>query len=265
MDTSQPITCNDTIKKIPNFSLLDLKIKIAEKIFKKCIFCERRCNANRNFETGFCGVKKPVIASEIFSPGKKPPSLTINGTDSISLCDASWEEELPLYPSHKIFFSGCNLNCVFCQNFDISHHPKIGIPRTDMELAKTIDECRMQGSANVNLVGGDPTPNLHYILRTMKLTKENIPFVWNSNMYLSKESMMLLNGVIDLYLTDFKFGNDRCALRLSGVNNYMEVVGRNHKMILKSGNIIIRHLVLPNHLECCSIPLMDWIVTNLGD
>jgi putative pyruvate formate lyase activating enzyme len=132
-------------------------------------------------------------------------------------------------------------------------------------LARRIDQRRRDGSRNVNFVGGDPTPNMHYVLKTMHLTTMNVPVVWNSNMYLSWESMQLLEGFVDLYLTDFKYGNDECARKLSGISNYMKVVGTNHKWANKAGDMIIRHLVLPDHGVCCSLPLMHWIYENLGE
>jgi putative pyruvate formate lyase activating enzyme len=225
-----------------DFSLMDLKIKIAGMIFAECVFCPRRCRVNRRVEQGVCGVKEPRIASEFMHIG----------------------EEAPLIPSHTIFFAGCNLKCVFCQNYDISQNPQLGLNISPTELARRIDQRRKEGSRNVNFVGGDPAPHLHYILKTMNLTTENIPVVWNSNMYLSRESMQLLEGFADLYLTDFKYGNDECARRLSGVPDYLEVVGANHKWARQAGDIIIRHLVLPGHLECCSFPLLKWIYRNLG-
>ena len=108
-----------------------------------------------------------------------------------------------------------------------------------------------------------PTPNLCYILLVLKELEINVPQVWNSNMYCSSETMKLLDGVIDLYLTDFKYGNDDCAKRLSKVDNYFEVVKRNHKIAHDNGEMIIRHLVMPNHVECCSKPIMKWIADNL--
>ena len=230
-------------EKKPSFSYLDLKIKLAELMFNNCQICERACKADRTIEEGDCGVKDPLIASEFLHLG----------------------EELPLVPSHTIFFSGCNFRCVYCQNWDISQQPRMGITFTEEKLAKLIDKRRKENSRNVNFVGGDPTPNLPYILRTMKLVEENIPVVWNSNMYLSYNAMKLLDGFVDLYLTDFKYGNNQCALRLSGVSNYKEIVCRNHMIAWKAGNMIIRHLILPNHIECCSKPLLRWIFENIGN
>lgn len=229
--------------KEPVFSYLDLKIKIAEEIFKNCYFCEKRCYVDRNINKGYCKVIKPKIASEFIHVG----------------------EEAPLVPSHAIFFTGCNFECIYCQNFDISQFPESGLEIDEKTLANIIDRRRMEGSRNVNFVGGDPTPNLLYILKTMRLSKENVPVIWNSNFYMSEDAMNLLDGFVDLYLSDFKYGPSNCAEYLSGIENYWEIVTRNQMMAKKAGDMIIRHLVLPNHVECCSKPILKWISENLGN
>lgn len=226
----------------PSFSYLDLKVKLADKMSWYCHFCEKACGVDRRYEKGECGVGDPLIASEFLHVGEEPP----------------------LVPSHTIFFAGCNFNCIYCQNWDISQQPNRGIPISEENLALIVGKRRSEGSRNVNFVGGDPTPNLPYVIRTMQLVKENIPVVWNSNLYLSLDAMYLLDGFADLYLTDFKYGNNECAKRLSGIPDYMGVVGRNHQMAWKAGDMIIRHLVLPNHMECCSKPILNWISENLG-
>ncbi len=234
-------TAFNDLKK-PDFSLLDLKIKLAEKIFENCYFCEMRCYVNRITNKGFCGVMNPKIASEFVHTG----------------------EEAPLVPSHTIFFTCCNFGCIYCQNFDISQFPEAGLEINEEKLAKIIDKRRKEGSRNVNFVGGDPTPNLLYILKTMKSCSENIPVVWNSNFYMSGDTMKLLDGFVDLFLSDFKYGPEKCAEKLSKVPDYWNIVTRNHKMAKDSGDMIIRHLVLPNHVECCSKPILKWISENLG-
>ncbi|HTX61308.1 MAG TPA: radical SAM protein [Methanobacterium sp.] len=226
----------------PVYSLLDLKIRIAELLFGNCIFCERRCEIDRNREKGYCGVKNTKIASEFLHTG----------------------EETPIIPSHTIFFTGCTFNCVYCQNMDISQNPHEGMFYPEEKLALIIDEKKKTGSMNVNFVGGDPNPHLLYILKTIRQIKENIPVIWNSNFYMSLEVMFLLEGVVDLYLSDFKYGNDECAMRLSDIPDYWEVITRNHKMAIKTADMIIRHLILPNHVECCTLPILDWISENLG-
>ena len=224
----------------PKQSLLDLKIELASRIFQECCFCERRCGVNRKKESGNCRVKQSCVASEFLHLG----------------------EESVLVPSYTVFFSGCTFHCVFCQNWDISQQ-NCGTYIEPLTLVNMIDRRLSQGARNVNWVGGDPTPNLMYILKTLKECGNNIPQVWNSNMYCSTETMKLLEGVIDLYLTDFKYGNDNCARRLSKVDNYMTIVKRNHKIAHDNGDMIIRHLVMPNHVDCCSKSIMRLIADNL--
>jgi putative pyruvate formate lyase activating enzyme len=231
-----------TSQTVPEFSFLDLKLKIAERIIKSCYLCENRCMAERPNERGYCKVREPVIASEFLHVG----------------------EEAPLVPSHTIFFTGCTFSCVFCQNWDISQQTDIGTILGPKKLAKLISIRRRQGSRNVNFVGGDPTPQLYFILQAMLYCEANLPVVWNSNFYMSEEVMVLLNGFIDIYLSDFKFGNDKCAERFAGITNYWEIITRNHLMAKKAGNMIIRHLVLPGHVECCTKPVLKWIAENLG-
>ena len=224
----------------PKESLLDLKAELASRIFHNCCFCERRCSVDRSIKTGECGVGKPIVSSEFLHIG----------------------EERVLVPSHTIFFSGCTFHCVFCQNWDISQVIS-GLFVKPEKLVKIIYKRNVQGGKNVNWVGGDPTPNLKYVLEVLKLCNYNIPQIWNSNMYCSIETMNLLDGIIDIYLTDFKYGNDNCAKRLSKVENYFEIVKRNHSLSYQNGDIIIRHLVMPNHIKCCSKPVMSWIAENI--
>lgn len=230
--------------KTPEKSLLDLKVELSRRILQSCQFCERRCGANRAAgEKGICGVGAVSrISSEFMHYGEEPE----------------------LVPSYTIFFSGCTFKCQYCQNWDISQYPDEGVPVSPSSIAKLIENASGDGARNVNFVGGEPTPNLHTILEALKLCQANLPSVWNSNMYLSLESMQLLSGTQDIYLTDFKYGNDKCAERYSKVTRYFEIVARNHRLAYQDAELIIRHLVLPNHLECCTRPILEWIADNLG-
>jgi putative pyruvate formate lyase activating enzyme len=189
-------------------------------------------------------------------------------------------EEAPLVPSFTVFFAGCNFECVFCQNYDISTDPNCGREVPPESLARRIENLTDVGRAgfhvslvrewgekarNVNWVGGEPTPNLRYVLEVLKECRANIPQIWNSNMYMSERTMQLLQGTVDLYLADFKYGNDECATRLSGAKDYTRVVKRNHKLAAAQADVIVRHLMLPGHLECCTIPVLDWLAKNTPD
>ena len=236
----QALSSTHVQDNLPTSSLLDLKIELASRIFHSCCFCERRCGINREKESGHCGVQEARIASEFLHLG----------------------EESLLVPSHTIFFSGCPFHCVFCQNWDISQQ-SCGLYIEPKKLVDIIEKRHAQGAKNVNWVGGDPTPNLHFILSTLQSLEVNTPQVWNSNMYCSQETMTLLDGVIDVYLTDFKYGNDGCAKRLSEVSNYWKITTRNHTLAYHQTEVLIRHLVMPNHSTCCSKPLLSWIASRL--
>ena len=231
--------------EIPRFSLLDLKIMLAEEILKSCELCERKCKVNRiSGESGECKVtqtKNCLISSEGMHLG----------------------EEAHIIPSHTIFFMGCNFHCQFCQNFTISQWYEHGISIPPKMLAEAIKRRKREGARNVNWVGGEPTPQLLSILKIIKLVEVNIPQIWNSNFYMSPKAMRLLDGVVDMYLSDFKYGNNECAQHLSKVNNYFEICARNHTLATEQAELTIRHLILPKHIECCTKPILKWVAKNI--
>jgi len=224
-------------------SLLDLKVAIADKILERCFFCERRCGVNRRKkELGYCRC------------------------DAVSHYSAEfmhYGEEPELVPSHTIFFTGCNFSCAYCQNWDISTAPTRGVSILPPEVARTITLRRTYDSRNVNFV--TPTPHTHIILKILNSLKVNIPVVWNSNMYYSEEVAGLLEGAVDVYLGDFRYGNDECAEKYSDASDYMRVVTRNFRTAYLNGEILLRHLVLPGHIECCTGPIAEWVVKHIPE
>jgi len=221
-------------------SLLDLKIELCKRMLNPCNLCERKCKVNRlNGEKGYCEVSESKVASRFIH----------------------WGEEPELIPSYTIFFTGCTFECLYCQNWDISQRDRGEVIRP-RDLAFDI-ERKVGGVRNVNWVGGEPTPNLPYILEILRNCNASLPQIWNSNMYMTLEAMNLLDGIIDVYLADFKYGQGDCAKRLSRVMRYWEVVSRNHKIANEQCEIVLRHLVLPNHLDCCTKPVLQWIADNL--
>lgn len=228
----------------PKKSFLDLKIEIARETLRECSFCERACKVNRmQGETGFCscGVE-PQISSYFMHLGEEPE----------------------LVPSFTIFFMGCTFQCCYCQNYSIAQWLEAGKSISIKELASIVEMAKAQGCRNVNFVGGEPTPWTHAILEAMRYCKVNIPVVWNSNSGYSLETARLLQGFVDVYLLDFKYGPGECSARLSNFKNYWEISKRNHLMAMESGEVIVRHLVLPGHLECCTEPIFKWIASELG-
>ncbi|MCD6368345.1 MAG: radical SAM protein [Thermoproteales archaeon] len=231
--------------QVPSRSFLDVKIEIVKRLLEECVFCERRCKVNRvKGEKGTCGLDaRTRVASWFHHMG----------------------EEAPLVPSGTIFFTGCSFKCVFCQNWDISQYPENGVEVTPKELASMAEVLRKEGVRNINYVGGNPDQQLHTIIESLKYMNINVPLLWNSNFYMTEEAMKILIHVIDIWLPDFKYGNNECAQRLSGVPRYFEVVTRNLHTASKYGDMIIRHLVLPGHLECCTKPVLKWIAEHCSN
>jgi putative pyruvate formate lyase activating enzyme len=228
----------------PTQSYLDLKIEIATQILQSCRFCTRQCGVNRlTTGLGYCGCGNTMAVSSIF---------------------AHMGEEPELVPSGTIFTMGCTMRCRHCQNWTISQWKESGTEVKPEELAREVEQLRRSGCRNANLVGGEPTPWLRQWLETFRHVGVSVPVVWNSNSYYSKETAQLLAGFVDVYLLDFKYGPGDCAARISDAPDYWRVCTRNHLEAKKNGELIIRVLVLPGHLECCVKPILNWIAENLG-
>ncbi len=226
-------------------TLLDLKIELAQRLAAKCSLCERRCGVDRTVgERGFCGVgaRSHYFFEQIL-----------------------WGEEAPLVPSHEVFFSGCNLRCRYCYSWQSLLDTSCGVRWEPADLAVLVKNRRREGAVNVNLIGGEPTVHLPNILRFLKILDAPTAVVWNSNFYMSCEAMSLLSGVVDLYVGDFRFGNDCCARELGGVDGYFAAAARNFKSAARSGDVIIRHLLVPGHVDCCLRPIAQWTAENLPE
>lgn len=226
-------------------SLLDVKSELARRMLRSCCLCERRCGVDRTAGgLGYCGVC---------------------GESRYFFEQTLWGEEPVLIPSHEVFFSGCNLRCKYCYSWESVLDPCRGIVVEPRALASLIDTRRGEGAANLNLIGGEPTVHLPAILSALKLSDEPTAVVWNSNFYMSRETMSLLDGVADLYLGDFRFGNEECARKVGNVHHYVETARRNFLTAAAQGDVIIRHLVVPGHIECCLRPIAEWVAHNLPD
>lgn len=223
-------------------SYLDLKIELSRRLLNPCRLCERKCLTNRFERIGFCGLKEKTYVSSYF---------------------LHMGEEPPLIPSGTIFFCGCNFKCVYCQNWEISQYPDSGFLVDAKKLSMIEKELRENGARNINFVGGNPDQHLHTIVESLKYLDINVPVLWNSNAYASEETMKILLDLVDIWLPDLKYGNDACAKRLSLVDKYFQTVTRNIKMMHDNNDpLIIRHLVLPNHIECCTKNVLKWISEN---
>jgi putative pyruvate formate lyase activating enzyme len=172
-------------------------------------------------------------------------------------------EELELIPSHLFYLSGCDLRCCFCIAEANAWNPLAGTPLNSDFLRSAIEEGQQLGAINIQWVGGEPTIHLPAILDAMAGCPTLPPVIWKSDFFATIEALQLLTGVVDTYVADFKFGNDSCALRLAKVENYVETITRNLKFVAAQGNLIVRHLLLPGHHECCYRPIVSWLAKHL--
>ena len=221
-----------------------------------------------------------------------PHNCSINRNEGkIGRCKATEKVKIALYSIHNyeepiisgekgsgtVFFSNCNLNCIYCQNYEISQQGK-GKEITIEELSKIFLELQKQNVENINLV--TPTSYVVQIIEAIKIAKRrglNIPIVYNTNGYENIETLKMLNGYIDIYLPDLKYAEEEMGKKYSKINNYFNIATEAIKEmvrqvgipqiddngIMKKG-VIVRHLVLPNHIEN-SKKVLKWLKENLDD
>ena len=229
-------------------------------MLKKCTICPHNCGINRlDGQVGRCKSKDTVKVALYSTHNFEEPC--ISGKKG----------------SGTVFFSNCNMNCVFCQNYEISQQGK-GKEISIQELADIFIKQQEKDVENINLV--TPTSYVPQIIEAIKIAKEaglKIPIVYNTNGYEKVETLKMLEGYIDIYLPDLKYSDDVLAKRLSKVDNYFEIatnaikemhmqVGQpvfNKDGMMQKG-MIIRHLVLPNHI-LNSRRVLKWINDNMND
>ncbi len=238
-------------KQKPKFQIakekgvLDKKIEQTRNILENCELCGRKCKVNRI--KGEFGICRASLKWRIFG------------------AHTHLGEEDELIPSATLFMSGCNMRCAYCQNAPDSIIPELGEIWTEKQAAKWIEQKFKEGCKNVNFVGGSPTPYLYNILKCLKLCNAPIPVVWNSNSFYSKKTANILKDIVDIYLLDFRYFNDTCAVKLSATPNYISQVKRNFLIAAKDSELLVRLLVLPNHIECDAKPILKWVKDNLGE
>ncbi|WP_423225784.1 radical SAM protein [Candidatus Amarolinea aalborgensis] len=204
-----------------------------------CQLCPHRCGAARTTGRGVCRVDtRTFIASEMLHLG----------------------EEEAIRPAHAVFFSGCTATCTFCTAARFAFRPQYGVEATPGQLAAAVRRRTAQGARTLEFVGGDPLPHLPFVLATLALLGDEAPpVVWNSNFYHTPEALALLDGVIALYLPDLKFGNDRCGVELGGMPDYWAVVTGAIAWAAARSRVMVRHLLMPGHFDCCTEPALRWL------
>jgi len=223
-----------------------------------CILCPRKCKVYRSKgELGFCGIGcLPVVSSVGPHFGEESVLVGRGG-------------------SGTIFFAGCNLGCIFCQNFDISHQ-RYGRKVTIEKLAKSMLELQRYGCSNVNFV--TPTHVTPAIVAAIELAREkgmSLPTVYNTGGYDSVETLKLLEGYIDIYMPDMKYSDSEVAKELSSAPDYpavnFAIVKEMHRQVgdlqtekgLAIRGLLVRHLVLPENLAG-SFEIIDFLTEQVS-
>lgn len=221
-----------------------------------CTACPRGCNADRDAGTGACGVGNEYIVARA--------ALHY------------WEE--PYISGEKgsgtVFFSGCNLRCVFCQNYEVSR-ADCGKAVSEDRLMRIFDGLVEKGVHNINLV--TPTHYAPMLAKTLEKYRSPVPIVYNSSGYESVETLKMLDGLVDVYLPDIKYFDSEPSAKYSGAPDYFEFASKAVlEMYRQTGNLVIgedgtakkglliRHLVLPGNISQ-TIKIFSWIAENLSE
>jgi putative pyruvate formate lyase activating enzyme len=172
-------------------------------------------------------------------------------------------DELELIPTFAIALSGCDLRCDFCLTGAASWNPRAGEPLRPEALGHRAVAALAGGARTVMLLGGEPTVHLPAALELVAAMPATAKLVWKTNAHGSEQARELLDGLFDVWLADYKFGNDTCAERLAGVRNYGGIVRENLLWASQHSELIVRHLLMPGHLECCWRPVAEWLAAEL--
>lgn len=228
-----------------NSAIAGANLERARALAAGCRLCPRACGARRDRgEAGRCGV------------GSVP---------GIFMEYVHWGEDENIVPAQTLYLAGCSLSCVFCQSAD----EMARLPVADLTpevFSAILARGREAGARTVNILGGEPTVNLPGLLEVFARVGDFPGLVWNTNLYGSAEAFGLLDGVVDIYMADIKFGNAECGARLAGAADAAAVERqRAAEIFARSPDaLIVRHLVMPEHYSCCTVPTLEWIARNLS-
>ena len=217
-----------------------------------CNLCPRKCGVDRSNRAGYCLSQGLKVARASLHRWEEPPISGQNG-------------------SGTVFFSGCNLRCAYCQNFDVSRGK--GIEITPRRLADVFKRLVDAGAHNINLV--TPTHFIDDILTAIELYKPPVPVVYNCGGYESPTSLQRLKDAVDVFLPDFKYADNALAQKYSNCADYFQTcttaILKMRELqpddVFKDGliqrGLIVRHLVLPNNVEN-TLAVLDWLANNLS-
>jgi putative pyruvate formate lyase activating enzyme len=172
-------------------------------------------------------------------------------------------DELELIPTFAVALSGCDLRCDFCITGGPSWNARFGQGFDAHTTAARARRALDEGARTIMVLGGEPTIHLHAVLEFVAKLPDTARLIWKTNAHGSPEARELLDGMFDVWLADFKFGNDDCALRLAKVPNYVRIVRENLLWANAHSELIVRHLLMPGHIDCCWRCVAEWLTAEL--
>jgi putative pyruvate formate lyase activating enzyme len=219
------------------------RARIAHGMLADCRLCAHDCGVNRLAgENGLChaGTEARFFSAQI-----------------------EVSDELELIPTFAVALSGCDLRCDFCITGGPSWNPRAGAGFDARAMAVKSEAALQNGARTIMVLGGEPTIHLPTVLEFVSLLPDTARLVWKTNAHGSAQARALLDGMFDVWLADFKFGNDACAQRLAKVPDYVRVVRENLLWANEHSELMVRHLLMPGHVECCWQPVAGWLAAEL--
>ncbi len=219
------------------------RAEIARAMLADCRFCAHDCGVNRLAgETGLCHA----------------------GAEARFFCaQTEVSDELELIPTFAVALSGCDLRCDFCITGAASWNARAGAGFDASTMAARAKASLQEGARTVMVLGGEPTIHLPAALEFVSRLPETAKLIWKTNAHGSASARELLDGMFDVWLADFKFGNNACAERLAKTPDYVRVVQENLRWANAHSELIVRHLLMPGHVDCCWRPVAEWLATEL--
>ncbi|MCE9583576.1 MAG: radical SAM protein, partial [Planctomycetes bacterium] len=213
--------------------------------YTRCNLCEHRCAADRTSgPAGHCHAS------------------------SIPRCFAAlteYAEEDFVNPAFALSLSGCNFRCAFCITGRDSQDAAQGQAADAAKLAKRAREAVAAGARSVFVLGGEPTIFLPWLEEFAKCLRPcAVPLVLKTNLWLTPESLQRCLDAFDVIVADFKFGSDACSKRLGGPAPYVPILERNLRACAARRRTVVRHLVMPGHVDCCTRPVVRWVNAHPG-
>ena len=233
----------------------DARLEAARVLASPCRLCAIECGVDRlGGERGRCGLADvtPIYARMLH-----------------------FGEEHHLIPSYIVSLSGCSMHCTFCSEDKHLRAPFSGAVFSAEALASALKEAittQRPRARNINFVGGEPSISLPFLLETAKALAEqwpeHPPLLLNSNGYLTSDALALCEGVFEIFVFDLKFGSDDCGWRIGKVKGYQEVVLsalRGAAAFTPAPDIVVRHLLMPGHVDCCTLPVLEWFAEHFSE